>query len=82
MTDRAVNLGCVVAWSLWAVTGLLLLMAWLVWDEHWAEQIGWTALAFSAAAATAMVRCYFVNQNRMMRRAFELGQEARIHPLR
>ena len=71
MNDRPVNLGCVVAYALWAATVTLLGLSWLSGNLHLAG----AACAVSAAAATATVRMYFVTSNRMIRLAFEYGRE-------
>lgn len=71
MTDRSVSIGCMVAYSLWVATLGLLVAAWITGD--W--RVGHTALASSAAAATASVRQFFVHQNKMLKRAFELGRD-------
>lgn len=71
MTDRDVSFGCVVAYAMWALVVVLLVLEWTLE----CESIGRTALALSAAAATATIRSYFVRQNRLMRDAFELGRE-------
>lgn len=71
MTDRDVSFGCVVAYAIWALVVTLLAIAWAVESEA----LGRTALALSAAAATATIRCYFVRQNQLMRNAFELGRD-------
>lgn len=71
MTDRDVSFGCVVAYVMWTLVVVLLAIAWALDDEA----IGRTALALSAAAATATIRSYFVRQNQLMRNAFELGRD-------
>lgn len=65
--DKTVSVGCVVAYVMWSVAGVLLLFSWLIWEDQLASQTAWTALALSAAAATATVRCYFVSANRVVR---------------
>lgn len=64
-----INLGCVAAYGFWLLTVLLLAIGTVL--EHMTWQ-NW-GLACSAAAATATIRSYFVNTNRMMRNVFELG---------
>lgn len=76
MTDRSVGMGCVVAYGLWTLVVLLLAAAWLLFDDVIAQHLAWTALATSAAAATATIRCYFVNANKLLRAAWEGGRES------
>lgn len=66
-----IKLGCVVAYSFWITTVVLLGSG--TWLSNLAAQ-NW-GLAFSAAAATATIRQYFVAQNRLLRSAFEYGRE-------
>lgn len=63
MTDREISVGCVTAAALWTVTAGLLVVG-VALDEAW---LGRLALAFSAASATATIRCYFVRQNALLR---------------
>ncbi len=72
MTDRAINLGCVVAYLLWAAVVMFLLAGLLMENEH----VGQVGLATAAAAATATVRSYFVKSNQIMRNALALRSEA------
>lgn len=72
MNDKPVNLGCVIAASLWAITVAVLLLSLHGRNVYLATM----ACALSVAAATATIRTYFVNSNRMMRNAFDLGRDA------
>lgn len=72
MYDKKLSLGSVLAYSLWAVVALLLIASWGFDSEH----LGRTALAVSAAAATAHIRRFFIIQNRLLRNAFELGRDS------
>ena len=76
--ERSVSAGCVLAYALWALVGLLMATAWvLAWgDPPRAPVLAWSGAATSAVAATVHVRQFFVTQNRLMRDAFELGKEA------
>ena len=74
VTDRPVNLGCVIACCLWGVTVGALLVSLFERDVYLAT----VACAASAAAATATVRTYFVYSNRLIRNAFELGRDSAI----
>jgi hypothetical protein len=69
MQDRAINLGCAVAWLLWLAVAVLLLMSWEARDIFLAN----LACPIAAAAGTATIRRYFVTSNRLMRNAFECG---------
>lgn len=66
-----IRLGCAVAYGLWLLAVVLLMVG------TWADSAIWQnwGLCSSAAAATATVRCYFVTSNRLMRAAFEYGRE-------
>lgn len=64
-----IRLGCMAAYTLWVVTLALLSIG--TWVESLSCQV-W-GLGASAAAATATIRSYFVNTNRLMRTIFELG---------
>lgn len=67
MTDRAIGVNGVVAWLLWTLAAVLLLVSWILWEGDAARHLGKTALFVGAAAVTATVRCYFVCTNRMVR---------------
>lgn len=85
MEDRATSLGCVVAYTLWTISGLLMLTSWLIWDDHLAEHLGRTGLIVCGAAVTATVRSYLVRQGRLLRAAYEMGREDRrgeVHAVR
>jgi hypothetical protein len=68
MTDRSINLGCVVAYALWASMVLFLGMG-LILDDANVGQVG---LGAAAAAATATIRSYFVRSNQIMRNSIAL----------
>lgn len=72
MYNKKVSLGCVIAYGLWALTVILIAASWIFDSAH----MGRTGLAFSAAAATAHIRQFFVMQNRLLRNAFELGRDS------
>lgn len=72
MTDRPVNLGCVVAYALWSLSASALLAAWM----NECVMLAALACVLSGGAATATIRTYFVYSNRMIRNAFELGRDA------
>src|SRR4051794_40924990 len=72
MTDREVSAGCVVAWLLWGGTVLVFVVGWVV-DV---APLRTSAMLVCGAAVTATIRTYFVNQNRMMRNAFNLGRDS------
>lgn len=71
MTDRSINLGCVVAYALWASVVLFLGLG-LILDDPNVGQIG---LAAAAAAATATIRSYFVRSNQILRNTIALRSE-------
>lgn len=56
---------------LWICTVALLAIGTHLGNHTWQN---W-GLAASALAATATIRSYFVNQNRMLRTVFEYGRE-------
>ena len=72
VNDRSVSLGCVAAYAMWVTTVGLLLMG----TVHGSGIVAMWGLAMSAGAATATIRSYFVNHNRMMRNAFDLGRDS------
>lgn len=72
MTDKTVSMGCVIAYGMWALAGALLLATWAT--DDW--RLGHTALVLSAAATVAHIRQFFTCQTRVMRDAYELGQES------
>lgn len=76
MTDRAVSVGCVAAYALWAVSSLALVAGLLIWDDRVADHLVRFAIWTCGIAVTATVRVYFVKQNRIIRNAFELDREA------
>lgn len=78
MTDRSINLGCVVAYSLWAAVVLFLGLG-LIMDNPHVGQIG---LAASAAAATATIRSYFVKSNQIIRNTLALRGEGGVRSVR
>jgi hypothetical protein len=73
-TDRrfSVSVACLLAYGLWVGALVLLIVAAAV-ESH---PLGWFGLATSAAAATATVRMYLIRLHRMLRNAFELGQDS------
>lgn len=75
LNDRKVSMGVVVSSVLWALVVLSLLASWLIYDTQLADRLGQTGLAISAAAATATIRCYFCSHSKLIRAAFELGQQ-------
>lgn len=75
VTDRAVSVGCVVAYTLWAVSSFLLVTGVLIWDDRASDHLVRFSLWVMGAAVTATVRVYFVAQNRIIRNAFALHQE-------
>jgi len=78
LTDREVSVGCLAAYGMWSCALTLLSLGWLLDQAHLAP----FGIVSAIAGATAMVRQYFVRQNRLMRNAFELGQESTAIPLR
>jgi len=78
VTDRSINLGCVVAYMLWAVVVSFLALG-LILDNAGVGQIG---LAASAAAATATIRSYFVRSNQIMRNSIALRSEGSVRSVR
>lgn len=77
MQDKPVNLGCLVAYTLWG--SVLAIVLWSIGSRD--VYLATLGCALSAAAATATVRSYFVASNRMMRNAFELGRDSVTVPL-
>lgn len=84
MNDQAWSSSCVVAYSMWAVSGLLMALSLLVWDTEVSGHLGRMALICCAVATTATVRSYHVASNNIARAAFRLGREGRdaVSPLR
>ncbi len=74
MTDRSINLGCVVAYALWAAVVLFLGLG-LILDNAHVGQIG---LGASAAAATATIRSYFVKSNQIVRNTMALRNDGSV----
>lgn len=77
MKDRDISAGCLVAYSLWIVALALLILSWVLA----CEQLGHAAMVAAAAAGTATIRQFFVDQNRYIREAFELGRDS-VRPIR
>lgn len=77
MRDMKISAGCAVAWGLWAVSVVTFAVAWPLGIEGLSR----LSLMLCGAAVTATIRTYFVNQNRMMRNAFELGRDSVSMPL-
>lgn len=69
-------MGCVIAWLLWALVALLLLASWVLFEHVIADRLGQTALALSAAAATATIRRFFCDQDRALRHVYEYGRDS------
>jgi hypothetical protein len=78
VTDRSINLGCVVAYALWAAVVLFLGLGLLLDNPH----VGQIGLAASAAAATATIRSYFVRSNQIMRNTIALRSEGSVRSVR
>jgi hypothetical protein len=78
VTDRAINLGCVVAYLLWGVVVTFLAAGLILRDQH----IGQIGLGASAAAATATIRSYFVKSNQLLRNSLALRADDRVRSVR
>jgi predicted membrane-bound spermidine synthase len=78
VTDRSINLGCVVAYMLWAAVVLLLGLGLILDNAH----VGQVGLAAAAAAATATIRSYFVRSNQIMRNSIALRGEGGVRSVR
>lgn len=72
MTDKNVNLGCLIAGVLWMTSVLLLAVAWRL-DAYHLSMVG---VVTCGIAVTATIRCYFVKHNQIMRNVFELGRDS------
>lgn len=71
MTDRSINLGCVVAYALWAAMVMFIALGMFLHNPH----VGHVGLAAAAAAATASIRCYFVRSNQIMRNTMAFRED-------
>jgi hypothetical protein len=78
MTDRSINLGCVVAYALWAAMVLFLGLGLILDDAH----VGQVGLGAAAAAATATVRSYFVRSNQIVRNTLALRNDGGVRGVR
>lgn len=84
MQERTISIGTVAAVTLWVLTLIFVLLgtAFAFSVGHKTQGLAaaltlmTTGLSCSAAAATATIRCMLHAQNRLMREAFQLGQEA------
>lgn len=81
--DRQISLGCVIAVTLWVVAVLCALSgtvaAFATNSNDYAPALALMvhALLLAAGAATWTVRMFFRQQNRLLRLAWELGNEGR-----
>lgn len=80
LRDREVSTtwGCIVAYGLWSCALVLMSIGWLLSDAH----MGQFGVVAAIGGATATVRQYFVEQNRLVRNAFELGRDSVATPFR
>jgi hypothetical protein len=69
--DREVSIGCAVAYTLWAVVAMLLVVVIATEDVRW---LSGAAIA-TGVATTATIRTYFVGFTKMVRTAFELDPD-------
>lgn len=65
----------VIANILWALSGLLLLGAWAVWDDTLADHLARTAICAMGPAVTITVKGMLARQARLVRQAFDAGRE-------
>jgi len=72
LTDRVVSMGSLVAYGLWALGLALFGVGWLVDDGH----LGRLGTLAALGGATAQIRQYFVQHNRSLRNAYELGRDS------
>lgn len=64
MEDIAITLSSLVAYTLWALSAVLMVVAILFWDDQAAHHLGRIALLACGAAVTAHVRAYHIATRR------------------
>lgn len=81
MQEMSVPISKFLAYSLWGLTALLILMAWVTYQQSHdlAIMLATTACITGLGATTSSVRCYSVRLAKLIRMAGGLAHDKRIH---